>query len=151
MLKGLPSGYNKDLQDDKALLFDAIDTLSAGAARRRAKRSPACSFNAGRADAALADETMLATDLADELVRRGVPFREAHGLVGRVLREADAAGCLPSKLPTEVLRAIHVKLVEPTRPILTAEASVEARGARGGTAKSAVLTQMVEARSALAG
>src|SRR5262245_20762545 len=76
MLKGLPSGYNKDMQEDKALLFDAIDTLLLLLPPTR-ETVARLEFNESALQAALSDETLLATDLADELVRRGVPFREA--------------------------------------------------------------------------
>src|SRR5438270_8015408 len=84
MLKGLPSSYNKDLQDDKRVVFDATDTLLvvlpavAGALAE-------CGFNANRMSDALSS-TMMATDLADYLVRKGASFREAHGAVGRLIR-----------------------------------------------------------------
>ena len=148
MLKGLPSGYNKDMQEDKALLFSAVDALLLLLPPTR-ETIAGLQFNTGALSAALADETLLATDLAEELVRRGVPFREAHGLVGRVLREADNGGCPPSQLPENVLRSIHPKLVEPSRVSLTAEDSVEARSAAGGTSRAAVMTQIAEARLAL--
>ncbi|MGH7460244.1 MAG: argininosuccinate lyase, partial [Longimicrobiales bacterium] len=96
------------------------------------------------------DQTMLATDLADELVRRGVPFREAHAVVGRVLRAAEAAGCQLSELPDPVLASIHQKLVEPARPTLSPEASAEARRATGGTARAAVLEQLANALQRMA-
>jgi argininosuccinate lyase len=149
MLKGLPSGYNKDMQEDKALLFSAVDALLLLLPPTR-ETIAGLKFNTEALSMALADETLLATDLAEELVRRGIPFREAHGLVGRVLREADTAGCAPSQLPEQVLRSIHVKLVEPSPISLTAENSVEARGAYGGTARAAVIVQIAEARLALA-
>jgi argininosuccinate lyase len=145
MLKGLPSGYNKDLQEDKALLFDAVDTLLLLLPPTR-EILVHLQFNEPALGAALADESLLATDLADELVRRGVPFREAHSLVGQVLRAADAAGCQPSDLPESVLASLHSALVHPTRPNLSAQASVEARRASGGTARAAVLTQIQQAR-----
>jgi argininosuccinate lyase len=89
-LKGLPSGYNKDLQDDKRTLFDAVDALSlvlpavAGAVGE-------LTFDAVRMGAALSS-TMMATDVADLLVRQGATFREAHGVVGRLVLEAESAG-----------------------------------------------------------
>src|SRR5262245_34817017 len=110
MLKGLPSGYNKDMQEDKALLFDAVDTLLLLLPPTR-ETIAGLIFNATGLQNALRDESLLATDLADELVRRGVPFREAHSVVGRVLRAADLAECKPSELPDAVLSGIHAKLV----------------------------------------
>jgi argininosuccinate lyase len=149
MLKGLPSGYNKDMQEDKTLLFDAVDTLLLLLPPTR-ETIAGLQFNESALRDALSDETMLATDLADELVRRGVPFREAHSVVGRVLRAADSIGCAPSALPDQVLAAIHPSLIRPTRPQLSPEASAEARHAYGGTARSAVLAQIGEARQSLA-
>lgn len=148
MLKGLPSGYNKDMQEDKALLFDAVDTLLLLLPPTR-ETIAGLQFNTSALQAALADETLLATDLADELVRRGVPFREAHSVVGRVLRAADAAGCAPSQLPDSVLASIDARLLEPNRYIPSPESSVEARGAYGGTARASVLGQIDEARAVL--
>ena len=149
MLKGLPSGYNKDMQEDKTLLFDAVDTLLLLLPPTR-ETVARLEFNASALQAALSDETLLATDLADELVRRGVPFREAHSVVGRVLRAADAADCNMSALPDHVLGSIHAALLRPERPQLSAEASVEARRAYGGTAHAAVSAQIAEARQSLA-
>jgi argininosuccinate lyase len=149
LLKGLPSGYNKDMQEDKTLLFDAVDTLLLLLPPTRETIAGLC-FNAEALQAALADESLLATDLADELVRRGVPFREAHSIVGRVLRAADAAGCAPSALPDSALAAIDGRLLSPNRYLPTPESSVEARGAYGGTARTSVLSQISEARAALA-
>ncbi|MGH7463078.1 MAG: argininosuccinate lyase, partial [Longimicrobiales bacterium] len=148
MLKGIPSGYNKDLQEDKALLFDAVDTLLLLLPPTR-ETIAALRFDETGLQKAMKDESLLATDLADVLVRRGVPFREAHSLVGRVLRAADLAECAPSELPDAVLASIHPRLVDPGRPTLTPEASVEARRAYGGTARSAVLAQLAEARQSL--
>jgi argininosuccinate lyase len=148
MLKGLPSGYNKDMQEDKALLFDAVDTLLLLLPPTR-ETIAGLQFNTEALKAALADETLLATDLADELVRRGVPFREAHSVVGRVLRAADAAGCAPSQLPDSALASIDARLLKPSRYIPSPETSVEARGAYGGTARASVLDQIAEARAVL--
>ena len=78
MLHGLPLTYNKDLQEDKEPLFDAVDTLELSS-RRRAGCSRGSRFDRERLAAAAADELIAATDVADLLVRRGVPFREAHG------------------------------------------------------------------------
>src|SRR5512146_2055960 len=96
-LKGLPSSYNKDLQDDKRVLFDAIDTLLrvlpaiAGALAE-------CEFKPQRMRAALSS-TMMATALADYLVRRGATFREAHGAVGKLVRESETTGQEMHALP----------------------------------------------------
>ena len=81
MLHGLPLTYNKDLQEDKEQLFDAVDTLELCCAWR-AGCSAELEFDRERMAAAASDELLAATDVADLLVRRGVPFREAHGVVG---------------------------------------------------------------------
>jgi argininosuccinate lyase len=93
---------------------------------------------------------MLATDLADELVRRGVPFRESHGAVGRLLRAAVQRGVQVSQLPVSAWAEAHPLFVTPALPVVSPEASVDARAAEGGTARPAVLRQLVAARVALA-
>jgi argininosuccinate lyase len=148
LLKGLPSGYNKDLQEDKELLFHAIDTLLLLLPPTR-ETIAGLDFNETALQQAVSDESLLATDLADELVRRGVPFREAHSVVGRVLRAAEIAGCAPSALPDHVLTAIHFRLTDPARPVLSPEMSAEARGVPGGTARNAVLAQIADATASL--
>ncbi|CAA9339541.1 MAG: Argininosuccinate lyase, partial [uncultured Gemmatimonadaceae bacterium] len=136
-LKGLPSGYNKDLQDDKRVLFDAVDALSlvlpavAGAVGELA-------FDAARMEAALSS-TMMATDLADLLVRQGATFREAHGVVGRLVLEAESRGCELSALPAELFAAAHPCLTsEAVADALSAAASVARREIAGGTGPAAV-------------
>lgn len=149
MLKGLPTGYNKDLQEDKELLFGAFDTLALVLPATR-ETVAGIEFDEAPLTEAVADEAILATDLADELVRRGVPFREAHGVVGRLVREAETMGCSISELPDERWAAAHPALLEGGRPVLSAEASVESRTVPGGTARAAVLDQLRAAHAALA-
>jgi argininosuccinate lyase len=149
MLKGTPSGYNKDFQEDKRLLFGAVDAMEILLPTTR-ETIAGLRFVAERLAGALADETMLATDLADELVRRGVPFRESHGAVGRLLRAADQRGVQMSRLPASVWAEAHPLFVTPAVPVVSPEASVDARAADGGTARPAVLRQLAAARNALA-
>lgn len=146
MLKGIPSGYNKDLQEDKRILFAAFDVLAALLPTTR-ETVAGLRFDTARLAAAAEDEALLATDVADELVRRGVPFRDAHGVVGRLLRRADEAGSSLADLPETVLADVHPALVAGGRPVVTAERSVEARALPGGTARTAVQAQL---RAALA-
>ena len=148
MVKSLPSGYNKDLQEDKRLLFGAFDALTLLLPATR-ETVAGLRFRAGKLAEAVADEALIATDLADELVRRGVPFREAHGAVGRLLRAADAAGLPPSGLPADAWAAAHPSFLAGGIPILSAENSVEARSVEGGTSRSAVLAQLEAADRAL--
>jgi argininosuccinate lyase len=144
-LKGLPTGYNKDLQEDKEPLFDAADTLETllpaliGVVETM-RVDPA------RMRAAL-DEGMLATDLADYLVARGVPFREAHGLVGRVVRRA-LDGSLPlSRLPLDEYRRISPVFGEDVYAVFDFAASVAKRSNFGGTAPDAVRDQIALAET----
>lgn len=150
MLKSVPSGYNKDLQEDKRLLFSAVDALTTLLPATR-ETVAGLVFSAERLAGALADESLIATDLADELVRRGVPFREAHSAVGRLLRRADEAGTTPRGLPDDAWAEAHPAFLEGGRPVFDAERSVEARTVAGGTARSAVSAQLERAESALSG
>ncbi|MFC1575215.1 argininosuccinate lyase [Gemmatimonadota bacterium] len=149
LLKGLPTGYNRDLQEDKEFLFDTVDTLllvlpaMAGAVAG----TVFCSRPSGEG----MGEELLATDLADYLVRRGVPFRESHEAVGRVVREAEERKTSLSELPLELLQDIHPSFGEDVEEIFSWEASVEARAVHGGTARAAVLEQIRSAGEALAG
>ena len=148
MVKSVPSGYNKDLQEDKRLLFSAVDALAVLLPATRETVAQLRFDEARLADAA-ADESLLATDLADELVRRGLPFREAHGAVGKLLRAADAARCAVSALPDAAWAEAHPLFLEGGRPALTALASVEAHAVAGGTGRDAVLQQIEHAYRAL--
>ncbi len=144
-LKGLPSTYNKDLQEDKEPLFDALDTLklalpvAAGVVRT-------LKVNAEALAAAL-DDAMLATDLADYLVRRGVPFRQSHELVGRAVRRAEALGLPLRELPLAEFQAISEAFESGLYAVFNHRRSVEARDSYGGTATVAVRQQIERARS----
>ncbi len=144
-LKGLPLAYNKDLQEDKEGLFDTIDTLkleltvAAGVVHT-------LQVNIDRIEAAL-DTELLATDLADHLVRRGIPFRESHHLIGQIVRRAEELGCNLRELNLAEYRAIHPALDdEEVYALLDARRSVEARASEGGTAPAAVVAQIERAR-----
>jgi argininosuccinate lyase len=147
MLKGLPSGYNKDMQEDKSLLFGAIDALFLALPATR-ETIAGLQWQPPALARATADESILATDLADELVRRGVPFREAHGAVGRLLRAADAAGLSLQDLPHDEWVRAH-SAFESGAPEISAEISVENHAVPGGTARSAVREQIESARTLL--
>jgi argininosuccinate lyase len=149
LLKGLPSGYNKDLQEDKRLLFSAVDSLLALLPATR-ETIAGLEFDAAVLEQAAADEALVATDLADELVRRGVPFRDAHHAVGRLLRAAESEGVRLADLPDAAWHAAHPAFLTGGRPRLDAGASVEARAVPGGTARAAVLQQLAAAFEALA-
>ncbi|HSJ63117.1 MAG TPA: argininosuccinate lyase [Gemmatimonadaceae bacterium] len=146
-LKGLPSGYNKDLQDDKRVLFDAVDTMMlvlpavAGALAE-------LEFRPDRMQAAVSSG-MMATDLADHLVRHGVTFREAHGIVGRLVREAEHRDCELHELPLATYQQAHAVFDAGVFEALSAWSSVERRNVEGGTAPEALRTQLDAARTSL--
>ena len=147
MLKGLPSSYDKDMQEDKEALFDAIDTLEmelpivAGVVRT-------LQVNVDRMRAALHDG-LLATDLADYLVRNGVPFRESHHLVGQAVRRAEELGVSLKDLNLDEYQAIHPVFEEDVFEVFDFDRSVEARDVEGGTAPSAVRAQIEQAKALL--
>jgi argininosuccinate lyase len=147
VLKGLPSAYNKDLQEDKEALFDAVDTLAlelpvaAGVIRT-------LKVNAVRLTAAL-DDALLATDLADYLVRRGVPFRESHHLVGHVVRRAEELDTSLKALPLAEYQAIHAAFAEDVHQVFDFQQSAAKREAEGGTAPTAVRAQIARAKERL--
>ncbi|MFB0546332.1 MAG: argininosuccinate lyase [Anaerolineae bacterium] len=150
VMKGLPSTYDKDMQEDKEPLFDAIDTLEM-ALPITAGIICTLKIKADRMAAALEDE-ILATDLADYLVRKGVPFREAHALVGQVVRRALERGNSQAlrELRLEDFRAISQKFEADVYEVFDFRRSVEMKSAPGGTATEAVREQIKRARSLLA-
>lgn len=146
-LKGLPSSYNKDLQEDKEGIFDVIDSLSIevpvfeGVVRT-------LNVNVERMSAAL-DDSMLATDLADYLVRKGVPFRISHELVGKAVKRSEQLGVSLRGLPLPEYQRIDNAFREDVTEVFDFRASIEARDVRGGTATAAVRAQFDRARECL--
>ena len=145
--KGLPSTYDKDLQEDKEPLFDTLDTLAA-ILPVTAGAIETLQVN-GEAMRAALDPSLLATDLADYLVRRGVPFREAHRLVGEAVLLAEQRGLTLEQLSVANYLSISPAFGPDLHSVLDYEASVEARAVAGGTARSAVLAQLEQARTLL--
>jgi len=147
LLKGLPTGYNRDLQEDKTALFQATDSLLlvlpavAGAIAT-------AEFQPSRIHDALAGE-LLATDLADYLVRKGVPFRDAHEAIGTLVRRAEERGCALEDLADADFRAASDAFGADVRDVFDMEASVEARDLPGGTSRRAVQEQLEVARAGL--
>src|SRR5437764_1529509 len=143
-LKGIPAGYSKDLQEDKALLFDACDTL---AVVLPAVTGAIASLGVDpeRMRAAL-DASLRATDLADLLVEAGVPFRESHTLVGKLVREAERAGVPLDRVPQAVAGGIHPALGAALAQLGTWEDSVEGRATPGGSSRKSVADQLEELR-----
>lgn len=141
-LKGLPSTYNKDLQEDKEPLFDTIDTV-AGALPIAAGALATLTVNRENMARALVPE-MLATDLAEYLVRKGVPFRETHHVAGAAVALAESQGNALTDLTLEALRDLHTAFEEDVASIWSYERSVEQRDARGGSSRRAVQEQIDE-------
>jgi len=139
-LKALPSTYDKDLQEDKEPLFDTSDTLTLALPITQGVLET-LTIHPERMRAALGDE-LLATDLADALVRAGVPFRESHHLVGRAVRRAEELGCRLRDLPLVDLQAISPRFTAEMAGVWDFERSVEQRQASGGTARAAVEAQI---------
>jgi argininosuccinate lyase len=141
-LKGLPAGYQKDLQEDKALLFDACDTL--GVVLPALTGAVASLHTNPERMAAALDASLRATDLADLLVETGIPFRESHGLVGKLVREAERAGVPLDRVPEAVAAGIHPALAAAVAQLGTWEDSVEGRRTTGGSSRRSVEDQMEE-------
>jgi argininosuccinate lyase len=146
-LKGLPSAYDKDLQEDKEPVFDAFDTLAialpvmAGLIRTLELRPERM--------AAQLEDGLLATELADYLVRHGLPFREAHHLVGQIVRRAEELQMSISELSLEDFAAISPHFGEDALSVLNIAAALAARNIPGGTAPEALQIQLTAARESL--
>jgi argininosuccinate lyase len=149
LMKGQPLAYNRDNQEDKEPLFDAVDTLGSCLAVFAELVAGLEARPENMREAALQGFST-ATDLADYLVRKGVPFRDAHGIVARAVREAEAAGCDLSGLPLAVLRRFSDKIGKDVYQVLTLEGSVAARDHLGGTAPRAVRAAVARGRKRLA-
>jgi argininosuccinate lyase len=147
-LRGLPLGYSKDMQEDKEALFDAADNLElcleavAGLLR-------GIEFDQQRLAEAADDEFLHATEVADLLVRRGMPFREAHGIVGGLFRHALERGVRPSELTPEELASFSELLDAEYYAVLSTERSLESKVAAGGTSSPRLNEQLAAARAAL--
>jgi argininosuccinate lyase len=147
-LRGLPAGYSKDLQEDKAWLFDAVDTVLLTVPAMRGAVDT-LQPNAERMRVAL-DTSLFATDVADGLVKRGTPFREAHALTGRLVREAENRGVALSDVPAERAANIHPALPAVLSALGSWEDSIERRTTLGGSSRAAVARQLEALASAFA-
>jgi argininosuccinate lyase len=150
VMHGLPLAYSKDLQEDKEALFDAVDTLE-DCLRAAGATLAGLRFDRERMASAAADELLGATDVADLLVRRGMPFREAHGVVGGLVREALEHGVSLSELSREQLAAHSELLDEEFYEVLDSARLLESKRSEGGTASERVREQLEAARDELAG
>ena len=148
VMKGQPLAYNKDNQEDKEPLFDAADTLRDVLAIL-AELLRGVTPRADRMAAALNEGYATATDLADYLVRKGLPFRDAHEAVARAVRAAEQSGKDLAALTTAELRAFSPLVGDDVHAVLTAEGSVASRRHIGGTAPEAVRAAIERARKRL--
>jgi argininosuccinate lyase len=148
VMHALPLTYNKDLQEDKEHLFDAADTLELSLAAADGMVG-SMSFRRERLEAAASDEFLAATDVADLLVRRGMPFREAHGVVAGLVRSAIDQGKKLSELTPEELAERSPLLDEEFYALLRDRAWLESKVSRGGTSLERVREQLERARIAL--
>ncbi|HEX5762483.1 MAG TPA: argininosuccinate lyase [Solirubrobacterales bacterium] len=148
-MHALPLTYGKDMQEDKEPLFDAIDTVEACLDATEGMLA-GIEFDRERLEAASGDEMLAATEVADLLVRKGVPFREAHGIVGGLVRDAVERGVSLSELTPEELRRRSEHLDGSFYEVLRRESWLESKRIEGGTASSAVEEQIELARETLA-
>jgi argininosuccinate lyase len=148
LMKSQPLAYNKDNQEDKEPVFDAVDTLM-GSLRAFADMIPAIQPKRERMREAARQGFSTATDLADYLVRRGVAFRDAHEIVGRAVRQATEQGCDLADLPLAELQALSGHIEGDVFDVLTVDGSIAARDLPGGTAPRRVRARAVAARASL--
>jgi argininosuccinate lyase len=146
-LKALPLAYNRDLQEDKEPVFDSVDTLEVLLPAFTGQIATLV-FNTARMAELAPQGFSLATDIAEWLVREGVPFREAHELAGACVRAAEARGVELDALTDGEFAAISAHLTPSVRSVLTAEGSVRSRDGRGGTAPDRVQEQLAHLREA---
>jgi len=143
IMKGLPLAYNRDLQEDKRPLFDTVDTVK-GCLEAFAALAAGLQVKGERMAAAVVDGFMNATDLADYLVARGVPFRSAHEVVGNIVRSCAERGLNIEHLPLTELKRFSSKIEKDVYPYLSARAGVERRRSEGGTAPANVKRRLKE-------
>jgi argininosuccinate lyase len=136
-LKGLPTSYQRDLQEDKEALFAAHDQV-ADMLAVAAGAVASTKFNAERLKSAASNPALLATEAADYLVRKGIPFRQAHDIIGKVLREAEKQNVSWTALPLDTLRKISPAFEGDFSKSLSLEAALAAKKVPGGTAPESV-------------
>jgi argininosuccinate lyase len=149
LMKGQPLAYNKDNQEDKEPVFDAVDTL-ADTLRAFAEMLPGLEVDAVAMEQAANEGYSTATDLADYLVRKGVAFRDAHEAVARAVRLAVERGCALDALPLADLQRLAPQVADDVRAALTTAGSLAARDHVGGTAPAQVRAQVAQWRTRLA-
>ncbi|KAJ2098937.1 argininosuccinate lyase [Coemansia sp. S100] len=138
--KGLPSTYNKDMQEDKEPMFDAVDTLT-GSLQITTAVIATLRINADKMKQCLTGD-MLATDLAEYLVRKGVPFRQTHHISGAAVKMAEDRGCQISDLSVSDLKTLHEAFEDDVLLVWNFEKSVDNRSSIGGTSRVTVQAQI---------
>lgn len=149
MIKGLPLAYNKDFQEDKEALFDGVRTLRDCLEAMAILFEEGLEFRPQRLEAAVAADFSNATDVADYLVARGVPFREAYQLVGALVKSCLAEGVLLRELPLERWRQLHPAFEADIAAAIAPRQVVAARRSEGGTGFERVREQLAAARQRL--
>jgi argininosuccinate lyase len=150
VMHGLPLTYNKDMQEDKEHLFDAVDTLDLCLQAATGMLS-SIEFRRDRLAGAATDEMIAAVDVADMLVRRGIPFRQSHGIVAGIVREAVEQGKPLSALTREELARHSEALDDEFYDVLAQRSWLESKVSEGGTALARVREQLAHARAELDG
>ena len=148
-LKALPSAYNRDLQEDKEALFDSVDTVSA-ALKVFSAMVPELKMNRKRMEAAAKDPNLLATDLAEYLVKKGTPFREAHEIVGKIVARAAKKGAKLNEIAPAELKRSSAKLDLGLSNVFDLRRSLAARRAIGAPARENVKKEIARWRKSLA-
>jgi argininosuccinate lyase len=146
-MKGLPLAYNKDLQEDKEALFDTVRTIKACLEAMTILLSEGLEFRPTRLAAAVAEDFSNATDVADYLAARGIPFREAYNLVGQVVKTCLAAGKLLKDLNIEEWKALHPAFESDIYQAIAPQQVVAARNSYGGTGFEQVRRAILTAKS----
>ncbi len=150
LMKGQPLAYNKDNQEDKEPLFDTVDTLK-DTLRLFAGMAAGIAVKAEAMERAALKGYATATDLADYLVKKGLPFRDAHEVVAHAVKEAIAQGVDLAQLPLDALQGFHPKIDNDVYAVLSLRGSLNARNTLGGTAPAQVRAQVARHRARLAG
>ncbi|MFK7897884.1 MAG: hypothetical protein AB8G23_18770 [Myxococcota bacterium] len=148
VLKGLPLTYNRDLQEDKEPLFDSVSTLR-DSLEVMTGTIETLTVKKERMGEAAADPMLLATDLAEILVQAGVPFRDAHEVVGKIVGFVTREGRDLRSLTLAEMQSFHAAFEAPSDELLNLERSLESRTLMGGTATARVEAALVEAESEL--
>lgn len=149
LMKGLPLAYNKDLQDDKEALFDSVKTVKACLGAMTILMREGLAFKTARLNAAVTEDFSNATDVADYLAAKGVPFREAYNLVGKVVKTSLAAGKLLKDLTLDEWQALHPAFEADIYEAIAPRQVVAARNSYGGTGFDQVRQALSRARSRL--